>query len=216
MTPEQLAALRREYSTRGLHRAELDPDPIRQFEHWLAEANLRGLPEPNAMTLATVDAAGQPWTRTVLLKAVDARGFTFFTNYEGAKAQHLAANPRAGLTFWWAALERQVNVTGTISKTSREESEQYFHSRPLESRLGAWASRQSEVVPNRTQLERQFAETRERFEESGVPMPENWGGYRVHPITVEFWQGRASRLHDRLRYHRPASDAGWVIERLSP
>jgi pyridoxamine 5'-phosphate oxidase len=215
MTAEQLAALRREYSTRGLHRAELDPDPIRQFEHWLAEANLRGLPEPNAMTLATVDAAGQPHTRTVLLKAVDARGFAFFTNYGSAKAGHLAANPRAAITFWWAALERQVNVTGRVTKTSPEESEQYFRSRPPESRLGAWASKQSEVVADRAQLERQFAETRERFADEETPRPEHWGGFRLVPDTVEFWQGRSSRLHDRLRYRR-GPEKEWVIERLSP
>lgn len=216
MTAEQLAALRREYSTRGLHRAALDPDPMRQFEHWLAEANLRGLPEPNAMTVATVDADGQPHTRTVLLKAVDQRGFAFFTNYGSAKAAQLAANPRAAITFWWAALERQVNITGLVTKTSREESAQYFQSRPLESRLGAWASRQSEVVTDRAQLERQFAEARERFAEAEIPTPEHWGGYRLEPLTVEFWQGRSSRLHDRLRYRRAAADQPWVIERLSP
>src|SRR3954451_16365139 len=186
MTPEQLAALRRESSTRGLRRTELDPDPIRQFEHWLAEANLRGLPEPNAMTLATVDAQGQPHTRTVLLKAVDARGFAFFTNYGSAKAGQFAANPRAAITFWWAALERQVNITGRVAKTSREESVQYFHSRPPESRLGAWSSRQSEVVADRAQLERQFAEFRARFAEAEIPTPEHCGGYRLAPESVEF------------------------------
>jgi pyridoxamine 5'-phosphate oxidase len=215
MTPEQLAALRQEYSARGLRRAELDPDPIRQFEHWLAEAHLRGLLEPNAMTLATVDAEGQPWTRTVLLKAVDARGFIFFTNYEGTKARHLAHNPRAAITFWWAPLERQVNVTGSVSKTTREESEHYFQSRPLNSRLGAWASRQSERVADRGILEQQLEAARARFGEQETPTPPHWGGYCLRAETVEFWQGRASRLHDRFRYCR-REEGAWKIERLSP
>ena len=146
LDPAELAALRQDYSQRGLRRGELDPDPVVQFNAWLAEAQVRQIIEPNAMTLATVDAGGQPWTRTVLLKIYDARGFTFFTNYEGAKARHLADNPHAALTFWWGALERQVNVTGVVEKTSREESDAYFHSRPASSQLGAWASPQSKVV----------------------------------------------------------------------
>jgi pyridoxamine 5'-phosphate oxidase len=150
-----------------------------------------------------------------LLKTCDERGFTFFTNYEGAKGRHFAANPRVALTFWWNALERQVNVTGTVTKTPREESEAYFHSRPLASQLGAWASTQSEVIAGREQLEKQFADASEKFGSSEIPLPPYWGGYRVTPQTIEFWQGRRSRLHDRLRYTRQ-SDGTWKIERLSP
>ena len=213
-TPTELAALRQEYAQRGLRRAELDADPIRQFGAWLEEAAAHQLLEPNTMTLATVDAGGQPWTRTVLLKACDTRGFTFFTNYDGAKASQLAVNARAALTFWWAALERQVNITGLVEKTTRAESEAYFAIRPVASRLGAWASAQSSVLTGRDELEAAFAAARARFGEENIPCPENWGGYRVVPTTVEFWQGRQSRLHDRFRYTR-AWD-GWQIERLAP
>lgn len=215
LPPDQLAALRREYSTRGLRRADLDADPIVQFGKWLDEALMHEALEPNAMTLSTVDADGQPWSRVVLLKACDERGFTFFTNYEGAKAKHLAANSHGALTFWWGPLERQVNIAGTVTKVSREESERYFAQRPPTSQLGAWASRQSEVVQDREQLERQFAEARSRFGDTQIPTPPHWGGYCLQPATIEFWQGRASRLHDRLRYSRDGSGA-WKIERLSP
>jgi pyridoxamine 5'-phosphate oxidase len=215
LTAEQLAALRLDYSQRGLRRAELSPDPIEQFQRWLHEAYQAEVLEPNGMILATVDADGQPWTRTVLLKVCDSRGFSFFTNYLGCKGQHLLAEPRAALTFWWGALERQVNVTGVVEKTSREESEAYYASRPIASRLGAWASQQSEVLPNREELERSFAKIRERFPNENIPCPEHWGGYRVVPGTIEFWQGRQSRLHDRFRYTR--EDGGvWKIERLAP
>jgi pyridoxamine 5'-phosphate oxidase len=213
-TPTELAALRQDYAQRGLRREELDADPFRQFAAWLGEAAENELLEPNAMTLATVDADGQPWTRTILLKACDARGFTFFTNYDGAKARQLAANPRAGLTFWWAALERQVNITGAVERTSRAESEAYFASRPVASQLGAWASAQSSVLTGRDELEAAFAAARARFGEENIPCPENWGGYRVVPATVEFWQGRRSRLHDRFRYTR--AGGVWEIERLAP
>ena len=215
LTPEQLAALRQDYSLRGLRRADLDADPIRQFNHWLHEALEQQILEPNGMTLATVDAAGQPWTRTVLLKVCDERGFTFFTNYTGTKGRHLAANPHAALTFWWGALERQVNVTGTVGKISREESERYFHSRPVASQLSAWASQQSAVLADRAELERRFAEVREKYGEAEIPLPPTWGGYCLRPATVEFWQGRRSRLHERLRYTRQP-DGVWKIERLSP
>jgi len=215
LSPAELAALRQDYSQRGLRRSALDPDPMRQFNAWLAEATAQQLIEPNAMTLATADAGGQPWTRTVLLKICDERGFTFFTNYDGAKGRQLAANPRAALTFWWGALERQVNVTGTVTKVSPEESAAYFHSRPASSRIGAWASAQSTVVANRDQLERQFAEALAEYGELEIPLPPHWGGYRVTPQTVEFWQGRRSRLHDRLRYTTQSAGA-WKIERLSP
>lgn len=212
-TSFDLTELRREYSLRGLSESELDPDPLVQFRRWLAEAVEHQLIEPNAMTLATVDAEGQPWSRTVLLKGCDARGFVFFTNYLGAKSRHLAQEPRCALTFWWSALERQVNVTGAVEKVSREETEAYFAVRPAASRLGAWASEQSKVIASREELERAFEEARARFGDH-PPAPACWGGYVVQPETVEFWQGRLSRLHDRLRYVRQGD--GWVIQRLSP
>jgi pyridoxamine 5'-phosphate oxidase len=215
LSTAELAALRQDYSQRGLRRSELDPDPIRQFNAWLQEAVGHSLIEPNAMTLATVDAGGQPWSRTVLLKICDRRGFAFFTNYDSAKGRQIAGNPRAALTFWWAALERQVNVTGSVTKTSREESDAYFHSRPPGSQLGAWASAQSAIVAERAELERKFAEALAKFGKTDIPLPPHWGGYRLRPQTIEFWQGQRSRLHDRLLYTRQADDA-WKIERLSP
>ena len=215
LSPAELAALRQDYAQRGLRRADLASDPVTQFNAWLAEAQAQQILEPNAMTLATVDAASQPWSRTVLLKICDARGFTFFTNYEGAKGRQLAENPQAALTFWWGALERQVNITGLVEKTSAEESETYFHSRPASSQIGAWASAQSEVVADRAQLEAQFSAAREKHGETESPLPPHWGGYRLAPQTIEFWQGRRSRLHDRLRYTRQP-DGGWKIERLAP
>jgi len=215
LTAEQLAALRQDYSQHGLRRAELSADPIEQFQRWLHDAFQAEVLEPNGMILATVDASGQPWTRTVLLKVCDARGFSFFTNYLGNKGKQLAAESRAALTFWWGALERQVNVTGRVEKTTREESEAYFKVRPLASRLGAWASQQSSTLPNREELERSFDKVRERFPDENIPCPENWGGYRLVPETIEFWQGRRSRLHDRFRYTRDGGDA-WKIERLAP
>ncbi|MDQ3621976.1 MAG: pyridoxamine 5'-phosphate oxidase [Verrucomicrobiota bacterium] len=215
LSPDELAALRQDYALRGLRRAELDPDPIAQFNSWLNEAAEQRLLEPNAMILATVDAESQPWSRTVLLKLCDARGFSFFTNYHGAKARHLDFDPRAALTFWWAALERQVNITGTVSRVSREESERYFHSRPVASQLAAWASQQSGVIADRAELERNFGEAKAKFGEPNIPLPPFWGGYRLSPRTIEFWQGRHSRLHDRFRYSlEPAG--GWKVERLSP
>jgi pyridoxamine 5'-phosphate oxidase len=215
LSAAELAALRQDYAQRGLRRSDLDADPIRQFNAWLQEAVGHSLLEPNAMTLATVDAEGQPWSRTVLLKICDHRGFAFFTNYDGAKGLQLAGNPRAALTFWWAALERQVNVTGSVTKTSRQESEAYFQSRPPGSQLGAWASPQSAIVADRAELERRYAEALAKFGETNIPLPPHWGGYRLCPQTIEFWQGRRSRLHDRLRYTREAGGA-WTIERLSP
>jgi pyridoxamine 5'-phosphate oxidase len=215
LTPEQLAALRREYTLRPLHRADLDADPVVQFNRWLADAHAAEVLEPNGMVLSTADSEGQPWSRTVLLKVCDERGFTFFSNYHSHKGQQLQSNARAALTFWWGAMERQVNVTGSVRLSSREESERYFHSRPLSSQIGAWASAQSRVVRDRAQLEEQFAEAQARFSSGSVPLPEHWGGYCLTPDTVEFWQGRPSRLHDRLRYTRVAGE-GWRTERLSP
>jgi pyridoxamine 5'-phosphate oxidase len=215
LTPAQLAALRQEYSLRGLRRSDLAGDPIRQFQAWLDEALSAQLIEPNAMTLATVDPQGQPWSRVVLLKRCDERGFAFFTNCDGAKGRHLANNPRAALTVWWSALERQVNITGVASRVADEDAERYFKTRPSASRLAAWASKQSEVVSDRAELERQFEEARIRFGEENIPMPPHWGGFCVSPQTIEFWQGRHGRLHDRFRYAR--EDAGeWKVQRLSP
>jgi len=214
LSAEQLAALRCDYSLAPLRRADLDGDPVVQFNRWLEQAHVAEVIEPNAMVLSTVDGEGQPWSRTVLLKVCDERGFTFFTNYGSAKGRQMGGNARVALTFWWGALERQVNVTGTVEKTSVEESAAYFQTRPRKSQLGAWASAQSAVVAGRDVLERQFAEAEERFGEGAVPLPEHWGGFRVRAQTVEFWQGRRSRLHDRLRYVRTAE--GWEVGRLSP
>jgi pyridoxamine 5'-phosphate oxidase len=209
-----LAELRREYTLAGLRRADLDPDPIVQFQKWFAQALQAEVVEPNAMTLATCAANGQPSSRIVLLKAVDERGFSFFTNYESRKGRELAENPNASLTFFWGGLERQVSVAGTVTKLPREESEAYFAVRPLGSQRGAWVSKQSRVVENRDFLEKRLREVEAEFGEK-VPTPPYWGGYVLAPTTLEFWQGRPNRLHDRLLYRREA-DGSWLIERLSP
>ena len=209
-----LAEHRREYTLAGLRHADLEPDPIKQFQKWFAQAIEAEIVEPNAMTLATVGADGQPSTRIVLLKAVEQRGFSFYTNYESRKGRELAENPKASLTFFWAGLERQVSVQGTVSKLSRQESEAYFAVRPLGSQRGAWVSKQSRVVENREYLEKRLGEVEAEYGDK-VPTPPYWGGYLVAPHSVEFWQGRPNRLHDRLRYHKKP-DGSWLIERLSP
>ena len=211
-----IADLRRDYARAALTENNVDPDPIRQFERWLGEAVAAKLHEPTAMSLATVDASGNPDARVVLLKGVDARGFVFFTNYESRKGTELALRPSATLLFYWGELERQVRIEGVVSKVAPDESDGYFATRPREARLGAWASPQSRVIADRGWLERELARARERFAAVGdaVPRPPHWGGYRVAAEAIEFWQGRESRLHDRLRYRREAPR--WRIERLAP
>jgi pyridoxamine 5'-phosphate oxidase len=210
-----LASMRKTYAQVGLSEAAAARDPLEQFARWLSDAIVAGLPEPNAMVLATASPEGVPNARTVLLKGVDERGFSFFTNRASPKGQELAANPRAALVFPWHALARQVRVTGPVSELGREEVAAYFSTRPRGSRLGAWASPQSQVMQGRDQLDQQWAQAADRFPEGvEVPPPEVWGGYRVAPETVEFWVGRESRLHDRLRYRR--SGDGWLLERLAP
>ena len=210
-----LAHLRKEYTLAGLRRADLAADPVDQFRCWFQQAQAASLPEPNAMTLATVDATGRPAARTVLLKCIDERGFSFFTSYESRKGRELAANPRAALTFFWAELERQVHVRGSVSKLSREESAAYFKLRPRGSRLGAWASTQSAVIASRAVLEEKLARLEQQYPGEDIPPPPQWGGYVLAPEELEFWQGRPNRLHDRFRYARQP-DGAWLIERLSP
>ena len=210
-----LQELRRHYAARSLDRDDLDPDPFAQFDRWMREAIDAQLLEPNAMSLATADAAGRPGLRTVLLKGFDRRGLVFYTNYESAKARDLAANDRVALLFPWLALERQVVVTGRAARIPATESLKYFLSRPRDSQIGAWASRQSEVITTRSLLEQKFAEMKAKFAAGEIPLPTNWGGYRVTPESFEFWQGRPSRLHDRFHY-RLKPDGTWRIERLMP
>jgi len=191
-------------------------DPIGLFQGWFDDAVAAQIPEPNGMTVVSVDAQSRPSARIVLLKGVDQRGFTFFTNYTSRKGHEFAACPHAALVFWWADLERQIRIEGDAQPIDESESDLYFASRPLGSRLGAWASPQSQVIPNRQVLEENEAELRSRFGEN-PPRPPHWGGYRVRPHTIEFWQGRPSRLHDRLRFSRPLDSADtWQIERLAP
>jgi pyridoxamine 5'-phosphate oxidase len=211
-----ISDLRREYARARLDEADVSHDPFVEFARWFAEAQEAQLRDPNAMTLATATADGSPSARIVLLKAFDERGFVFFTDYRSRKGAELEANPRAALVFYWGELDRQVRITGGVALTSPEESERYFKSRPLGSRLGAWASHQSQVIPGRAALEADLREVEARYADGEVPLPDHWGGYRVVPDTIEFWQGRESRLHDRIRYVREKGGKGWKVERLSP
>jgi pyridoxamine 5'-phosphate oxidase len=208
--------LRRDYADQPLTEEGLDTDPVKQFRKWFEEARESGIPEPNAMTLGTADSSGRVSCRTVLLKAYDARGFVFFTNYGSRKARQIAENPRASLLFPWIPLARQVEIEGRVEKISTAESVAYFMSRPFGSRLGAWVSDQSALIPSRQVLLEKFEELKTRFAHGEIPKPEGWGGYRVVPDHFEFWQGGSNRLHDRFHYTLPDADGIWKVGRLAP
>lgn len=210
-----ISSFRNEYLKGTLHRKDLDPVPMAQFEKWFKQAVDVGIPEPNAISLATVDALGRPSLRTVLVKYFDERGFVFFTNYESRKAREMAQNDQVSIMFPWLTLERQVIVCGKVSKVSKAESLKYFLTRPKNSQLGAWVSQQSSVISSRKLLEMKLAELKRKFSAGSIPLPSFWGGYRVEPQTIEFWQGGPGRVHDRLQYTRQ-EDNSWIIERLAP
>lgn len=210
-----IADIRKEYTQGRLDEATCAPDPITQFHAWFEQYRETNPAEPTIMTMASCDENGQPWQRILLLKGYDEQGFVFFTNYESNKGQQLADNSKAALHFFWMNMERQVQIQGEVEKISREEAERYFHSRPRESQLGAWASAQSRPLENRQQLEDKFAAVSEQFEGQDVPLPDYWGGYRIKPERMEFWQGGAHRLHDRVEY-RNDDHGGWHKQRLNP
>jgi pyridoxamine 5'-phosphate oxidase len=207
--------LRREYAVGGLSEEDLEPAPVAMFRRWMLDAVRAGLYEPNAMVVSTADADGRPASRIVLLKGLSEQGFVFFTNYSSRKGEELTGNARAALLFPWQQLERQVRVEGPVLRLDEAENDDYFASRPRSAQIGAWASPQSQVVPDRATLDRRYEEMARRFGDGEVPRPSHWGGYRVEPDAVEFWQGRAGRMHDRLRYRR-GRDGGWLTDRLAP
>ena len=210
-----LESLRSNYALSGLNETDLLDTPFQQFQRWLEQAIAAKLPEPNAMTLATLSKEGKPIARMVLLKGLDEKGFVFYTNYDSAKGKQLTETDSAALVFWWAGLERQVRVEGMVEKVSSEESDAYFQSRPKASQLGAWASPQSQVIENRDILEKRLAQLEEKYATEKVPRPPHWGGFRVIPTAIEFWQGRPSRLHDRIRYELDEK-GDWFYQRLAP
>jgi pyridoxamine 5'-phosphate oxidase len=214
MNKENYPHLPKEYPSRKFDEKDIDPDPIKQFEKWFNEALKAELKEPNAMALATSTKTGKPSVRIVLLKIYNENGFIFFTNYESRKGNELAQNPIAALVFWWGKMGRQIRIEGSVEMISREESEEYFQSRPFESQISAWASAQSRIVENRDSLEKKYHEIKEQYEGKTVPCPPHWGGYCLTPNLFEFWQGWANRLHDRILYTR--EKIGWKIERLAP
>lgn len=209
-----IANLRQDYKLHALLEADANPDPIVQFQTWFDESVAAQLPEPNAMTIATATPEGIPSARVVLLKGFDDRGFVFFTNYDSHKGQELQANPHAAIVFLWTELERQVRIQGTVERISAAESDNYYYSRPAGSRLGAWASEQSQVIADRTVLETRLEQLQTEYPDGDIARPSHWGGFRVMPTLIEFWQGRSSRLHDRLRYQKVGEN--WTIDRLSP
>ena len=204
-----------DYTRSALDEADAAPSPFRQFAAWFTDAQAANIPDPNAMTVATATPDGRPSARIVLLKGYDERGFVFYTNYKSRKGQEVASNPIAALVFFWPALERQIRITGAVAPVSRDETDRYFRSRPRGSRLGAWASRQSAVIADRAEVEDQLHSLDQQYPGDDIPTPPHWGGYRVAPDAFEFWQGRPSRLHDRLRYTRQP-DGSWRIDRLAP
>lgn len=209
-----ISDLRREYMYAGLSRGDLDDDPVVQFEKWFIDAQENGLDNPNALSLATVGTDGMPSLRTVLLKAFDRKGFVFYTNYGSRKAKDIEVNPQAAMLFHWLEFDRQVKIQGAVSKVSTAESLKYFASRPRGSQIGAWCSEQSSPVGSRTLLMQAYESMKHKFADGEIPLPDFWGGYRVEPVRIEFWQGRENRLHDRFEYQREGDD--WVIQRLAP
>ena len=215
LSDNSISHLRKEYTNAGLTENELDPNPFKQFRKWLNQALEVGLPEPTAMTLATATKDGKPSARMVLLKHFDEEGFVFFTNYKSRKGRELLRNPAAALVFYWVELERQVRIIGTAKKVSHEESEQYFRTRPIGSQLAAWASKQSEILQSRQEIEKRVLQLEAQYTNKEIPVPPIWGGFRIKPTEIELWQGRPNRLHDRLRYAL-ARGGKWKIERLAP